>query len=1116
MRTAFVIHLFYEKIALEIIDYIRRLSSRHDLFLTGAAVKTDRVRAALESLPNRQYVVETGGGRDIGPFLEVLPSLIGQNYELFCKLHTKAGESGYAREWLKTYLDTLIGSAERVQCILEAFSKDRLLCHAGPKSLYISAKLHMAGNAHNLRTVAGVCFPGARLPLDWGFFAGTMFWGRTDQFRPLLRLARYGFDFEKVTRSTDGELEHAVERAFGLPAVLNAARVGLVDHDGEVVATNASTAISQETLLDRLAALKEVQWRDCALPTSKDLDTLQNPLLHYLTSEPDAAFDPNPYFHNAWYARNNPSVLIGNLTSLQHFASVGAKEGLDPSPLFNTRYYLSFHPEVAARGENALSHFLLHGSRLGYRARPARRNEVATRAWVDPTTLKRTFDTTQERVFLEMLDSVATKVREASRDVLVSVVMPALTDLPRFAFAIESVLRQTHQNLEVIVVLGKRATGTQALALLRHARIKLVKAPGSSIVAARNAGLAAATGTIVAYLDPQCIWRPHFLETMTAWMTLRNLPCAYGVSEIRSAGEAVGYRGEQLDLAACELGGCIDLNAFCHLRRLYEEHGGFQDSSATNFAVRISKDDGIGFATIVGCEYHDLSVAIKVDTSGGVVGGSLASRLAKTFGKLGLSVRIDRLREWYSFDASPNEIAIVLRGSQAYEPQHGQFSVVWVVDQVGEVSAQELEHYGLVVVNSENDAAFLRAAAAAHPRVVSLGFIPDIGAAASVGSHQDWSLTCAQAILENVRDLFGRGERTSAEAFPHPPALKSRTQRRVHLARRVGLNATQSSFFIRLLSPLTSKAACDFQLTIGEENSDPVDAAESDVCIVCRDAYDDLDAISSLLERTHRSGTRLIVDNDDAFGLIEPEDPYADVLSLSNERMKLLMEAAEQCWFSTSRLADEYRQNCASRHIIPNTIDPRIWGTSRPRFDFPSNDRARLLYMGTARHFGDLALLLPALDAAAQTAPGAFELTVIGVTGGIPPRPWLQKLPIPPSARTYPNFIRWLLRQGPFDIGLAPLEGTPFNDCKSDIKFLDYSAMGLVSIVSDVPAYSEVAKSRGLAIAVENNAEAWTSALLQALNSRTNYREMAIAANRYAWDERSVHNAADAQLALIG
>lgn len=1112
MRTALVIHLFYEKIALEIIDYIGRLSSSHDLFLTGAAVQTDRVRTALESLPNRQHIMEAGGGRDVGPFLKVLPSLIEQNYDFFCKLHTKAGGSGYAREWLHAYLEALIGSDERVRRILEAFYKDNSLCHVGPKSLYVSAKLHTGENAQNLRTVARVCFPGSRLPPDWGFFAGTMFWGRTDQFRPLLSLARYGLDFKNATRSADGELEHAVERAFGLLAALNGTRIGLIGSDGEVVTADASSAMSQQTLIECLAALRYAQLSGNPLPASKDLDNLQNPLLHYLTSGADGAFDPNPYFHSAWYARENPSVSRAYPTGLQHFASVGAREGQDPSPLFNTRYYFSVHPELAVRGENPLSNFLLQGSRLGYRARPARRIQSVTQTWLNPTALRRTVHPAQERAFLEML-APAAEVRKTSREVLVSVVMPAVANVSWPTSAVDSVLHQSHQNFELVIVRGKRRGSKDRPTCSQDPRIKVVAAPQPNAASARSAGLAAATGSIVAYLDPQCTWRPRFLETMTTWMMLRNLPCAYALSEIRSGGSVIGYRGEQFDLASCEQGGCIDLNTLCHLRSLCNEHGGFE-GGATNFALRISRADDIGFATIVGCVYNELSVAIKVD-SDSVAHQRLGSQLAKTLRKLGLSVRLDGRREWYSHDVPPNEIAIALRGPQPYEPQHGQFSALWAVD-VGKVSAQELAGFGLIVVNAENDAVFVRATAPTPSRIISLGPIPDVASAAAPNSDPEWFIGCAQTILENVRARFGCTEGPSTleeKKFPHTPTLRSRARIRVHVVRRADLNATQSSFFIRLLSPLTSQAASDIQLTLGDENS--VDGPDSDVCIVCRDAYDDLDAISSLIERTRRTGTRVVVDNDDAFALLDPKDPYADILSLRNDRMKVLMESADQCWFSTSRLAEEYRQNWASCQILRNTLDPRIWGSSRPRFHFPSNDRARFLYMGTARHFGDLALLLPALDALAQTAPGAFEVTVIGVAGGIPPRPWLHRLPIPSSARIYPNFIRWLLRQGPFDIGLAPLERTPFNDCKSDIKFLDYSAMGLVSIVSDVPAYVDIAKLRGLAIVVENNAEAWTSALFQALDRRTSHREMAIAANRYVWDERSVHATAETQLALI-
>ena len=59
----------------------------------------------------------------------------------------------------------------------------------------------------------------------------------------------------------------------------------------------------------------------------------------------------------------------------------------------------------------------------------------------------------------------------------------------------------------------------------------------------------------------------------------------------------------------------------------------------------------------------------------------------------------------------------------------------------------------------------------------------------------------------------------------------------------------------------------------------------------------------------------------------------------------------------------------------------------------------------------------------------------------------------PPECTPYPKFVNWLRDQGPFDVGVAPLADTPFNRVKSDIKLLDYSAMGLRTLVSDLPTY---------------------------------------------------------------
>ena len=41
-----------------------------------------------------------------------------------------------------------------------------------------------------------------------------------------------------------------------------------------------------------------------------------------------------------------------------------------------------------------------------------------------------------------------------------------------------------------------------------------------------------------------------------------------------------------------------------------------------------------------------------------------------------------------------------------------------------------------------------------------------------------------------------------------------------------------------------------------------------------------------------------------------------------------------------------------------------------------------------------------------------------------------------------------------FDVLVAPLKDTPFNSCKSQIKYVEAAAMGAVFVGSDTPAYN--------------------------------------------------------------
>lgn len=70
-------------------------------------------------------------------------------------------------------------------------------------------------------------------------------------------------------------------------------------------------------------------------------------------------------FDAAFYLATNPDVAASGADPLQHFNTVGWREGRDPSADFDTSYYLAQNPDVAAAGVNPLDHFNSAGWREG-------------------------------------------------------------------------------------------------------------------------------------------------------------------------------------------------------------------------------------------------------------------------------------------------------------------------------------------------------------------------------------------------------------------------------------------------------------------------------------------------------------------------------------------------------------------------------------------------------------------------------------------------------------------------------------------------------------------------------------------------------------------------------
>ncbi|MBX9750784.1 MAG: glycosyltransferase family 2 protein [Roseococcus sp.] len=111
----------------------------------------------------------------------------------------------------------------------------------------------------------------------------------------------------------------------------------------------------------------------------------------------------------------------------------------------------------------------------------------------------------------------------------ISVIIPTWNRAALLPETLDAVFAQTHPPLEVIVVDDGSTDQTAEMVTERYgARVRLLQIANGGDLAARNAGLAVASGRLVAFCDSDDLWRPDFLAAMAAlWFAEPRLRAAF-------------------------------------------------------------------------------------------------------------------------------------------------------------------------------------------------------------------------------------------------------------------------------------------------------------------------------------------------------------------------------------------------------------------------------------------------------------------------------------------------------------------------------------------------------------------------------------------------------------
>lgn len=147
---------------------------------------------------------------------------------------------------------------------------------------------------------------------------------------------------------------------------------------------------------------------------------------------------------------------------------------------------------------------------------------------------------------------------------LVSVIIPAFNAEALLARTLESVLRQTYQNLEVLVVDDGSCDRTPEIVqqfAQRDRRLRLLRQANAGVAAARNLGIQHINGEFVALIDADDFWYPENLERQVQCMIQGGATVGLVYSWSVDIDEADALLGS---FRAAEIQGNVYATLVCH------------------------------------------------------------------------------------------------------------------------------------------------------------------------------------------------------------------------------------------------------------------------------------------------------------------------------------------------------------------------------------------------------------------------------------------------------------------------------------------------------------------------------------------------------------------------
>jgi glycosyltransferase involved in cell wall biosynthesis len=210
-------------------------------------------------------------------------------------------------------------------------------------------------------------------------------------------------------------------------------------------------------------------------------------------------------------------------------------------------------------------------------------------------------------------------------------------------------------------------------------------------------------------------------------------------------------------------------------------------------------------------------------------------------------------------------------------------------------------------------------------------------------------------------------------------------------------------------------------------------------------------AVNELYADRDFTDSKIVLDMDDEpFTLNEKHPGYKDFIQ-RRPTYENAIRNADHIIVSTEPIKTAIKHLNSKITVIPNAIDPKIWEVKRKK---RTDGRIRIGWFGSGSHLADMPIVLEFMKELLMKYPQVeFHMAGMVFEDTKDDRVFHHR-----GTLGYEDYPQWVADMD-LDIAIAPILDTPFNQAKSNIKWLEHSMLKTPMVLSDVKPYSDSVKN---------------------------------------------------------